>query len=345
MGLGRPVVAVRGVCYHAFSMDELIPNEQPPSGPRLIRFFWACAAYVIAATLILLTNLSPSLVRYLESSRLLAAMLALLSIALVMGLQLWIIYEESALQFSAKAALAVALVLGPLGFLLPLLLSSWVRPATYLMVFSPWRNLLLMVAGVAVGVLVSKALKDAAMLIPTVLVAAVVDFWGVYFGSTLYFVATNPALVEGVSVSVPTVARIFPSSLIGPGDFVFLGVFAASLHRFHLQVNRTFIAFFALLTLSLILLQVAPEEWNLSIPGLVPMALAVLLVNARRVRLSRSEAFATLYAVTAVTALLVLITWLGTFALPRERGTHGPGRRGAAPSSTPSAALTRRPTS
>jgi hypothetical protein len=277
----------------------------------------------MVCTLVLLTNLSQPLANLLTGSRGLGAVVGFLSVAVIMGLQLWIIYEESALRPSIANALKAAALLGVLGFLMPRLASRLFGSAVYALVLSPWRNLFLLLAAVSIGLVVARAMKDAAMLMPAVVVAAMVDFWGVYFGSTLYFVTTSPKLVQGVSVFVPTVANVVPSSLIGPGDFVFLGVFAASLHHFRLQVRKTFVAFFVLLTLSLVLLQIAPEQWNLSIPGLVPMAIAVLWVNGRRVKLSRGEAYATGYAVAGVAALLVFITWMGAFALSTAKHGHG----------------------
>jgi hypothetical protein len=176
----------------------------------------------------------------------------------------------------------------------------------------PWNNLALIATTVLVGAFIALAIRDAATLLPVLLVSGIVDYWGVYYGTTHQFVKNAPQIVEKVSAKVPTLTfggvPVVPT--IGPGDFVFLGIFFACLYRFDLDVSRTFWVFVVLLMAALVL--VATVE-GLNIPGLVPMAVAMFVVNRRALRLSRAEAFATLYVVGSLVLLLAGLTAWGPF--------------------------------
>ena len=141
------------------------------------------------------------------------------------------------------------------------------------------------------GKLIAAGFKDQNLVLPAAVAAALVDYWGVYFGTTRQIVTQHHNLVHKVSVHIPSLAPGLGLD-IGPGDFVFLGIIFALLHRFDLKPARTAMVMACLLAIAAVIPMVSP----LSVPGVVPMGLAVLIVNGRSFKYERSELFALLYA-------------------------------------------------
>lgn len=169
----------------------------------------------------------------------------------------------------------------------------------------PWLLLALMFTAILFGVLASRIIREPALLIPAALVGAVVDYWGVFFGTTRAALQHHPQLVARLSVPVPAFAGFAPLVTIGPADFLFLGLFFACIQRFGLNLRATFAACLALLSATILL--IVPR---MDVPALVPIGAAVLGANWRRLRLSRSETFALLYGLALVAAILALFAWL-----------------------------------
>jgi len=257
---------------------------------------------------------------------------AVVSLAAFTLVQLLLVRYVAAITPPARIALAGSVVCLVLWILLPL--TTRVMPSGLAFyIFFPWQNMLMILAAVLFGCLVSLAIREPGILFPGALVAGMVDYWGVYHGTTMYFIQAAPNVVSAVSVKMPAVSLAVPMPpSIGPGDFVFLGVFFAALYRLRMRVSTTFWLFLALLVPSLVVVLVL----GIDIPALVPMAVAMVLANFGEMRLSRSEMFATLYVVLAVAGLLAVLTLVNPFRGTARQPQH-PARPPAhsAPGSRP----------
>jgi hypothetical protein len=177
------------------------------------------------------------------------------------------------------------------------------------LVLRPVADLALITAGASLGMLVARLIRDPKMLLPVAVAGAVVDFWGVFFGTTNAALKHTPAVVQAASAGIPTLGGgatrqgMAPISYVGVGDWLFLGLFLAVASTFQLQPRRTFwtLTAFVIAAMFLVLFDVVSY-----LPAIVPMAIAVLWVNRAELRLSRSEAFAVMYAVLMVAAMIGL---------------------------------------
>jgi hypothetical protein len=301
---------------YPLSNDSVVAPVSPESPPQpfpYVPLLVTTLLYVFLFTLVASTQFMPFLRRWGHNSASLWIGFAL-SIGPFMVLQLLLVRYLAACRSSFWIRLGFVLLAGLLWTLLLELESSADGPAGMVLgaLLGPWVNLALIFTTVMTGTLIAYAIREAAVLLPVLMVSALVDYWGVYYGTTHFFVKHAPRVVEKVSAKAPVISFggiPQPAPTIGPGDFVFLGIFFACLYQFDLHVTRTFWAFTALLFVALVLVFIYP----IPIPGLVPMAIAMVLVNGRRLKLSRSEVFATIYVVAALAALLAALTVWGPF--------------------------------
>lgn len=157
------------------------------------------------------------------------------------------------------------------------------------------------------GILLSRIIREANVLLPVALVAMPIDYLGAMtpIGFTQNAVAQHPGVVQMLSVPVPRVggahhhSGLHPIGFIGPGDILFMAFFFAVVLRLNLNVRGTFWWMYGLLTATLLLVLVT----GTNIAALVPMGLAVLAANFRHFKLKREEVFATVYAALLVVAL------------------------------------------
>jgi hypothetical protein len=176
-----------------------------------------------------------------------------------------------------------------------------------LLVARPVADLALITAAALVGSLLARIISDPKMLLPVALVGAVVDYWGVYMGTTAAFIKTSPELVRAASAGIPsfggglTPHGVQPASFVGFGDWLFLTMFLAVAFRFNLQPKLTFWMLLAFLAPAMLIVIFGGLDY---LPAIVPMALAIFAVNGRRLKLSRSETFASLYALLMVAGLI-----------------------------------------
>jgi len=191
--------------------------------------------------------------------------------------------------------------------LLSWLLFAGLFIVTGLLRISPAADLALILSATSFGILVSQIIREPQLLVPVALVAAIVDYWGVNYGTTKMMMSFAPRVLGTVGWTVPRVGSLEPATIMGPGDFVFLGLFFACIARFRLNWRRSILLIYLFLLVSMLLVYFS----RLSVPALVPMAGAVLAANIRCFRLKRSEWFALLYAgmiLAAITAV-GLLTW------------------------------------
>lgn len=160
------------------------------------------------------------------------------------------------------------------------------------------------------GILLSRIVREANVLLPVALVAMPIDYLGAMtpIGFTQNAVANNPALVQALSVPVPGVGggahhhgALHPIGFIGPGDALFMAFFFAVALRLDLNKRGTFWWTYGLLTATMLIVLFT----EVNIAALIPMGMAVLIANFRHFKLKREEVFATIYAAALV---LVLVT-------------------------------------
>ena len=159
------------------------------------------------------------------------------------------------------------------------------------------------------GILLSRIIREANVLLPVALVAMPIDYLGAMtsIGFTKHVLTTNPGLVRALSVPVPRVGGgghhhggISPIGFIGPGDALFMAFFFAVVLRLDLNVRGTFWWMYGLLTATMLLVLFS----GLNVAALIPMGLAMLIANRRFFKLKREEVFATLYAGLLILALV-----------------------------------------
>lgn len=171
-------------------------------------------------------------------------------------------------------------------------------------------DLTFLFVGAFLGYVVASLIREPGILLPVAIVAAVTDFWGVYYGPTHLVLQHMPQALGSVSAGVPSGHEVGPLLRVGFGDIVFLGLFLTCIQRFHMNYRGTFILLYSLLTATLAIVLV----FGLSVPALVPMAIAVVTANLREFRLSRQEWLALLYVAAggaAIFAVLLLTGYLG----------------------------------
>lgn len=230
-----------------------------------------------------------------------------LFIGAVMLSQFAFVVSISRLQMRPSAAfwtliLSVLALIGltflPLRFILPVPLL-----ASFLMALS---SLLMMLSAASLGYLVSFIAREPNILLPIGLFAAMVDFWGVNWGPVSKVIAKAPQVVSAVSVPIHSPVLGLPTTTIGVGDFVFMAFFFGILYRFSMNIKGAFWLGYTLLLLSMAVVMVS----SISVPALVPMAIAVLAMNIRWFRLSPGETRSTAIVGVLLAAALIAVTVL-----------------------------------
>ncbi len=177
------------------------------------------------------------------------------------------------------------------------------------------------------GILLSRIVREANVLLPVALVAMPIDYIGAMtpIGFTQNAVANNPGLVQALSVPVPGVGggaahhgALHPIAFIGPGDALFMAFFFAVVLRLSLNRRGTFRWMYGLLTATMLLVLFT----GVNIAALIPMGLAVLIANGRFFKLKREEVFATGYAAALI---LVLVTGFYLYSHSHFYHSHSEG--------------------
>ncbi len=232
-----------------------------------------------------------------------------------MLLQLWL--AQAVVNLKPRAWVSAALTL--------FFVALWLMTARYFTPHPKWsaaHNAPLFVVGPLLlglaitlgcaffGILLSRIIREANVLLPVALVSMPIDYLGAMtpIGFTQNAVASNPALVRALSVPVPAVGSaaqhhgaLHPIGFIGPGDALFMAFFFAVALRLNLNTRGTFWWTYGLLTATMLLVLFT----EVNVAALIPMGLAVLIANGRFFKLKREEVFATVYAAALI---LVLVT-------------------------------------
>ncbi len=145
---------------------------------------------------------------------------------------------------------------------------------------------------IALGSLVSHAIRHSNLLPVVAVVASAVDVWNVFLSGLIAQLQVRaPQVIASASTPLPApkpppgVPLSVP--LIGFGDFFFLSLFFAVVWRLHLNKRATF--WFAFVGLLLNVLLISLPLGLPAIPGLPIIALSILIPNWRYLRYSPDE--------------------------------------------------------
>jgi hypothetical protein len=190
------------------------------------------------------------------------------------------------------------------------------------------------------GALLATLIKEKNIILPIAIFLAAYDFfliltpWG--YGEKLMKVALPvfrqvAAQIPSAS-AVPTHGLATPGAYVGMADLVFLSMFFIALFRFQMRTRQTLYAVVpALIVYLYIVMMLGNKElfgFKLgALPAMVPIGLAVLIVNWREFKLNKDEKLSTI-------VLAVLAVGFLAFAATRpkpqpelERGAPAPAHR------------------
>jgi len=224
-----------------------------------------------------------------------------------MVLQLALVYEIAQLRLSVSRRLLIFVTFTFLFIVMARLKAG---------IFA---DISLIFAASFLGCLVAGGIREPNLLLPIAIVAALVDYWGVHFGPTQALLSKAPQILHTMSAKIPTLGKAAQApgglpyiAMIGPGDFLFLGIFYTCVHKFGMKGRLTFILTAILLTLGMLMALLTPVAY---IPALVPMGLAVIGANWRYLKFKREELFALLYA----GIFIAILIWLFIIYLDRTK--------------------------
>jgi hypothetical protein len=269
------------------------------------RLFW------LAVGVYLLYRVGAPLVTFLGDGFLQVA----LSTLVFMALATWVVLRAAALPLRPVVALAwtavllvlfIAVRLSPA--FVPALRQSPVAVETVLGI----SDTLMVLATSMLGLAVSHIIREPNILAPAALFAALADFAVVSLWIPRVM-EVAPQALSTVAVHVPQVGAkptptgLRPIGIIGPADFVFLAFYFACVWRFGMAAQATYIwmviALAGYMFFQNVVGSLTPRFMDAvdMLPGLVPMAVVLLVVNRKYFRFSREEKRA-----MAVVALLMV---------------------------------------
>lgn len=167
-------------------------------------------------------------------------------------------------------------------------------------------SIFLMFAAASLGYMVSLRVTDRNLLLPVVMFAAYIDFWTVTRGPVATMIQHAPKIVEAVSTPIPSAnAQSFtPIAMIGPGDFIFMALVFAVVHRLGLNARRNYAFVACLMTLGML---AVVFDFIPFLPALIALAVAVIAANWREFKLSRQEKISTAIVGVLLAASLPLV--------------------------------------
>lgn len=275
--------------------------------------------FAIAVLVYLLYRVGAPLVTFLGAGFLQVA----LSTLVFMALATWVVMRAAALPLSPVKALwwmmwfmALFIVVRMSPAFIPALRSS---PITLEIVLGVSDTLMVLAASM-LGRAVSHIIREPNILAPAALFAALVDFAVVSLWIPRVMEAAPQAL-SAVAVHVPQVgakptpAGLRPIGIIGPADFVFLAFYFACIWRFNMAARATYlwmvIALAAYMFFQNIVGTLTPRFMDAveMLPGLVPMAVVLLIVNRKYFRFSREEKRAMAVVAVLVGGIIAFAFW------------------------------------
>jgi hypothetical protein len=158
----------------------------------------------------------------------------------------------------------------------------------------------------ALGILLSKIVRDPNILLPVAVIAMPIDYIGAMtkIGFTADVVKHHSKIIQHVFVNLPTMRGLAPIGMIGPGDVLFIAFFFAVAKNLNMNYRGTFRWMYGLLSLTMLEV-IGLFGVSIDIAALVPMGIAMIAANRASFKLQRSEVFASIYAGALVLALVV----------------------------------------
>lgn len=170
-------------------------------------------------------------------------------------------------------------------------------------------SVLIMLAAASLGCLISVRIKDRNLLLPVVLFAAWIDLWTVTKGPVAQMLRNAPEVAQAVSAPIPKAGTgaFVPETMVGPGDFLFLGLVFAAVVRLGMNDRRNYWFVAVAMTLGMLAVMFGILE---HLPALVVLAAAVVVANVREFRLSKQEAVSIAIVAAVLAASLPLVWWV-----------------------------------
>lgn len=277
------------------------------------RLFW------LAVAVYLLYRVGAPLVTFLGDGFLQVA----LSTLVFMALATWVVMRAAALPLSPVksllwmvwlVALFITVRMSPA--FVPALRTS---PVTLEIVLGVSDTLMVLAASM-LGHAVSHIIREPNILAPAALFAALADFAVVSLWIPRVMQAAPHAL-SAVAIHVPQVGAkptptgLRPIGIIGPADFVFLAFYFACVWRFNMAARATYIwmviALAGYMFFQNVVGSLTPRFMDAvdMLPGLVPMAVVLLLVNRKYFRFSREEKRAMVVVALLVVGIIAFAFW------------------------------------
>lgn len=245
--------------------------------------------------------------------------------ALFMAVQIAIVCFFAKIRFSFAQILLVLLGCLVLAFVLMHYMGKNMASPEHVKMLATqfgWIRMLIsvltMLAAASVGYLVALRIKDKNLLLPVVMFAAAIDFWTVNAGPVSHILKKAPQVVNAVSAPIPTpgTGSFMPITFIGPGDFLFMGLLFAAIHRLGMNGRRNYWFVFGFMTAAMlaVLFNLVPF-----FPALVTLALAVVIANFREFKLSKEEKISIAIVGVLLAATLPLVWYV---LKPHEHVKH-----------------------
>jgi hypothetical protein len=179
----------------------------------------------------------------------------------------------------------------------------------------------LLCAAVFGGSLVATLIREASIVGAVCALAALIDIWGVLLGGIVSQVIEKaPDIASRGMASMPTAGAataskfIIPLPDIGAGDYLFLGLLFAALHRFGMNWVGAI-----RWTIPLVVVALLSIIFGLpALPGLLFIGLGTAIPNWKFFQYSRDEKFALLYAGILVVVLTAGLYFGVTNFLPQR---------------------------
>lgn len=276
-------------------MKVFMKKMQNEYGPVMERVFGSRVRIFIVLSLLLVVSgiLVPFVkvpVEYLNYGRLFTSILFL-------GLPIMLLFYGSGFRWTPKAVFLV-FILCVVVTMLFILISRLSMDTSLLVIIFALLGLLTVYWTGALGVFVSFLFQERNIIVPAVIVLMAVDFLVVMTPRGTVQVAMESEvgreIFQSVAYKIPEFGMASPMIFIGPADFLFLAMFFSVMHRFGLRVFWTMVAVVIALLFYLVLAGylVGREFLGVKIyglPALVPIGMAVLLVNSGEFRMSKQE--------------------------------------------------------
>lgn len=277
---------------------------------------------IITAAYFLLWILAPYVSSLPQSIGL--PVLAAASTFIFMSIQIGIVYQIAKLRLSALGFVYLLLISILLIIILAYvvcvrlgiiqMLGRYPKPQELLMLVSSGMprmifSFLIILLFTSIGGLVSVRVKDKNLLLPIVMFAAYIDLWTVTKGPVAAVLQKAPGLVEAVSAPIPHLGKIGfqPLSVVGPGDFLFLGLVFAAVHRLNMNGKKNYWFIFLAMALGMLLVVFGVFPY---IPALIVLSAAVVAANYKEFKLSKEEKISTAIVGIVLAASLPLVWYL-----------------------------------